>query len=99
MNWKQISLMGVIAFAVSTATLTADVWHGKTGTFSGVITAVEQDRDSFTVENNMGQVKMFQVSPSRKSSLTPGAKVTVSYKDDYRWPLETTSIQGGGYMK
>jgi hypothetical protein len=99
MNYKRISLLSVLAIAITTTTLTADVWEGSTGTFSGVITAVESDRDSFTVENSDGVVKMFKVSPSRKSTLTSGSKVTVSYQDDYQWPLKTTSISGGGYMK
>ncbi len=101
MRPKLLLLTGAMALtlAISTTTLTADVWYGETGSFSGVITAVESERDSFTVESSDGVVKMFEVSPAKKSTLTPGSKVTVSYKDDYRWPLSTTSITGGGYIK
>ncbi|MEM6821495.1 MAG: hypothetical protein AAF558_06100 [Verrucomicrobiota bacterium] len=99
MNWKKIVLIGVVVLTISSVTLTADVWHGKSGSFGGVITAVENNRDSFTVENNEGIVKMFQVSPSRKGSLVTGSRVTVGYVDDYTWPLRTTSISGGGYVK
>lgn len=93
------SLAVVVTTALSVSSLVADVYYGSTVSFSGVITAIETDRDSFTVENSDGIVKMFQVSPSRKSSLTPGNKVTVSYQEGYRWPLKTTSISGGGYIK
>ncbi|MEM1157275.1 MAG: hypothetical protein AAF649_06195 [Verrucomicrobiota bacterium] len=79
--------------------LGADVGQRSAGSFSGIITAVESERNSFTVESSDGIVKMFQVSPSRKSSLSTGGKVTVSYQDDYRWPLKTTSISGGSYTK
>ena len=98
MKNKILSLVTLTALT-SAAPLSADVYHGPSGTFSGVITAVEDERDSFTVENNDGIVKMFQVSPSRKSSLAAGSRVTVSYQDDYQWPLKTTSIQGGENMK
>ncbi|MGF1677998.1 MAG: hypothetical protein ACFCUX_02265 [Candidatus Methylacidiphilales bacterium] len=99
MNWKKFFMLGVIVSTISTATLTADIGHSSTSTYSGIITAVEDSRDSFTVEAADGTVKMFQVSPSRKKSLTVGSKVTVTYKDAYEWPLATTSISGGGYMK
>ena len=62
------------------------------GDFSGTITAIETSRDSFTVENEAGQVKMFSVSADRKSQLSIGEKVTVSYTDAYSWPLHTSRI-------
>ncbi len=62
------------------------------GDFSGVVTAVESTRNSFTVENADGQVKMFTVSDEQKSKLVVGQKVTVSFTDQYTWPLPTKNI-------
>ncbi len=83
-----------IALALSPLIATADVGESTAGAFKGTITAVETDRDSITVENSDGQVKMFAVSASRKKSLETGQTVTVRYVDDYQWPLRTTSVSG-----
>lgn len=84
----------VLTLALSPLIATADVGESTAGRFVGVITAVETERDSFTVENSDGQVKMFEVSASRKNSLEVGQNVSVGYIDDYQWPLKTTSISG-----
>jgi uncharacterized protein YdeI (BOF family) len=62
------------------------------GDFSGTVTAVETIRDSFTVTNEDGIVKMFTISPDQKSKLTVGQRVTVSYTDQYTWPLPTKGV-------
>jgi uncharacterized OB-fold protein len=35
---------------------------------------------------------MFQVNAARKSQLAVGDRVSVSYIEEYQWPLKTTSI-------
>jgi hypothetical protein len=88
---KFISLI-VLTLALSPLIVTADVGESSANTFRGVITAIETDRDSITVESEDKQVKMFAVSSSRKSSLEVGQTVVVGYVDDYQWPLRSTSI-------
>jgi hypothetical protein len=67
----------------------------SSSTFRGTITAVESERDSFTVQAEDNTVKMFTVNASTKSDLTVGAPVTVTYVDSYEWPLKSISISSG----
>ncbi|NJK92283.1 MAG: hypothetical protein HC904_10875 [Blastochloris sp.] len=91
---KKAFLLFSTVLATSSFLALADVGDSSasTGVFRGTITAVETERDSFTVENADKQVKMFSVSPSRKDKLSVGQTVSVSYVEDYQWPLKTTSI-------
>jgi len=93
---KRVFLAAVTSLVLATPLL-ADYMESssKTGTFVGVITAIETDRDSITVQSDENTVKMFQVSPSRKSKFATGDRVRVTYVEDYQWPLKTTSITGG----
>jgi hypothetical protein len=92
---KTFALFALI-FALSPLLLIADVGEGTaTSTFRGIITAVETERDSFTVESADKQVKMFAVTPERKGSLEVGTEVTVGYTENQQWPLQPTSISGG----
>lgn len=64
----------------------------SSATFTGVITAVEQTRDSITVVNDLGKVRMFAVSARQKQDLQPGKRVTVNFNDAYQWPLNSAAI-------
>jgi hypothetical protein len=87
----------VIACVVLATPLLADFIESSksSSTFSGVITAIESERDAFTVQSDENTVKIFAVSPSRKGQLNTGDRVRVTYVDDYQWPLKTLSISGG----
>ncbi len=92
---KKLVLAAVLGLG-AIATGQADVGY-VTGVFKGYITAIESERDSFTVMTDPhkpfdNEVKMFQVSASRKSQLQFNDKVTVHYIEAYEWPLKTTSI-------
>jgi hypothetical protein len=80
--------------ASGSKTLPQAVTEEETTTFSGEITAIESDRDSVTVANSDGTVKMFAVTD--KESYSIGDQVTVSYVDAYAWPLKVESISKAG---
>lgn len=87
-------VLGLIAF-VSVAARADDTAMGDSkggGNFVGKITAVEAGRDSFTVVNEEGMVRMFAVGTEQKSKLAVGQKVSVSYVNKSSWPLPTRSI-------
>lgn len=91
---KRIFLAAVTSLVLATPLL-ADYMESSAkakGSFVGVITAIETERDSITVQSDENTVKMFQVSAARKSQLATGDRVRVSYIDDYQWPLKTTSV-------
>jgi hypothetical protein len=92
---KQIFLTCII-LAVSSLTLVrADVGEtaGRSSdTFVGTITAIEDGRDSITVESPEGTIKMFSVGSPQKEKLSAGQKVTIRYVDSYSWPLQVVSL-------
>jgi hypothetical protein len=90
---KRIFLAAVTSLVLATPLLADYMESAKSkGTFVGVITAIETERDSITVQSDENTVKMFQVSAARKSQLATGDRVRVSYIDEYQWPLKTTSV-------
>lgn len=88
-------LLGTLSLPLMADFVESSPSGSTSGTFRGVITAVEDSRDSFTVESDEKTVKMFAVSPERKASLTVGAPVTVTYVEGEQWPLKTLSISQG----
>lgn len=90
---KRIFIAAVTSLVLASPLL-ADYMESssKRDTFVGVITAIETERDSITVQCDNNTVKMFQVSPARKAKLNTGDRVRVTYIDEYQWPLKTTSI-------
>jgi hypothetical protein len=90
---KKLLLSISLASLFAPALLKADVGEiDNATTFSGTITAVEQTRNSITVENSAGKVKMFSVTPEQKQDLQKGQHVVVNFTDAYKWPLQTSSI-------
>jgi hypothetical protein len=90
---KRIILAAVASLLLANPLLADFVESAKSeSTFVGVITAIETARDSITVRSDENTVKMFQVNAARKSQLAVGDRVSVSYLEEYQWPLKTTSI-------
>jgi hypothetical protein len=90
---KKLFSTALIALSITPAMLKADVGEvDSTIAFTGVITAIESSRNSFTVQNDSGKVKMFTISAAEKAKLKAGERVTVNFTDAYQWPLKTTSI-------
>ncbi len=91
---RKYILCSLFALTLISTLLRADVGEVSGITFSGIITAIETERDSITVENSEHLVKMFAVTPENKGNLKVGEKVTVQYIDGDTWPLKSTSVSG-----
>jgi hypothetical protein len=89
---KKVVSLFVSLLALSSVISWADIGESTANRFNGVITAIESERDSITVESSEGQVRMFALTSSQKENLSVGQKVSVAYLESYEWPLKTTSI-------
>ncbi|MDX2226148.1 MAG: hypothetical protein SFY92_03480 [Verrucomicrobiae bacterium] len=83
----------LLSLNVAVADVGMDDSKSMSGSFTGDITAIEDARDSITVVNDEGTVRMFEVSAGRKAKLSVGDRVRVGYSDQYEWPIPAKSLE------